>query len=123
MELFIAVISLFLSALAAVIRAVAPIVTTTITENAQTERMKISSGEDFNERTAKQKHEPNTTDGISKSTFSKRIGLTCILLSSSHLALLQFSSGNEAALSVGSAAAIAQAFGLLLMGIWLLFER
>lgn len=113
--------------IASMVRASAPIATAIITERAKTARMKMeleSSVDEGGTVKASQKTISAPSTGISRSTpTSNRLGLLSVAVSLCNLAFLQFSLVNSAALTVGSAASIAQAFGLFIMGVLLLLWK
>jgi len=118
-------LSVFLMLIAGVIKAIAPIVTTTIAEKHRTERARLSSGTKAN----KNPREIRENSDISSSALTAKgrrsdaaFGLFGIFVSSAQLGWLQFGPLSSASLTVGVVASVAQC--VLLCGIgWFLLVR
>lgn len=109
------------------VKAIAPIVSTTITEREKTRRAVLASSLPSN---SIEKVNAQITEICMSGQFMNAqpkqyfgIGLVSTWLGLAQLALLQFGPERSAPLSIGAAVSIVQALTLLLLGGWLLFRR
>ena len=119
--------ALFVSLLSSLITAAATIAAVIVTQKSETKRKRMELGLDPDPALAEHTPAANTahvqTPMGNPTRTSRRVGLLAMLFSLIHFGFLQFSRVGDAALTVGTAADIAETFGLFIMGVLLLLRR